>query len=163
QSPSQKQAGLPDSDFTACLEEVTTLMAATVPHQMAVNLIEKLLGPSISAQAAKSSVRRRAEQVTKLQNEEAQQIQLFQQQWEETARYMSAQADGKNVDVAYLELDGVHVLVRTQVDSSREPTGGRGGPGRKYEVGGREVKNAILYEQADCARESERRGCLLEK
>ena len=163
QTPSQKQVGLPDSDYTACLEEVTTLMATTVPHQMAVNLVEKLLGVALSPQAAKSSVERRAEHVLRLQQEQAQQIQLFQQQWEKVPPYITTQADGKSIDVAYLELDGVHVLSRTQAPDSPQSTAGRGGPGRKYVVSGREVKNAILYEGKDCAKQSERRGCLLEK
>jgi hypothetical protein len=40
-APAQEQVGVPEGDYTAGLEEVTTLMATTVRHQMAVGLVEK--------------------------------------------------------------------------------------------------------------------------
>jgi len=163
-APAQEQVGLPASDYTAGLEEVTSLMATTVPHGMAVGLVEQLLGLEVSPQAVKSSVARRAEQVIELQDEEARDIQEFEEKWEKSPPYITAQAEDRRLEVAYLELDGVQVLVREEAaGGAAESQAGRGGPGRKYVVGGREVKNAVLYEDAACARESEHRGCLLEK
>lgn len=162
-APAQKEVGLPDSDYTAGLEEVTTLMATTVPHQMAVGLVEKLLGLEVSPQGVKSSVERRAEQVIKLASDEAEEIKSFEQKWQKSPPYITEQAPKTQIKVAYLELDGVIVPTREEAAGSGEDRKGRGGPGRKYEVRGREVKNAIVYEDSACARESETRGCLLEK
>ena len=39
----------------------------------------------------------------------------------------------------------------------------RGGKGRRYRIIGREVKNAVLYDGKDCAKESPGRGCILAK
>jgi uncharacterized protein UPF0236 len=161
-TPAQGEVGLPDGDYTAGLEEVTTLMATTVPHQMAVGLVKQLLGLEVSAQAVKHSVARRAAQVLRLESTEAEEIERFEAQWEKSPPLLTEQAQGKQIEVAYLELDGVIVPTR-ESSSNSEVKQGRGGPGRTYAVRGREVKNAILYTAAACAKESESRGCLLEK
>lgn len=162
QAPAQAAVGLPTSTLTAALEEVTTLLATTVPHTMAVQLVQQMLGVEVSAQAVKSSVERRAAQVIQLQDTEAQDVQDYQAQWEKSPPYLTAQTPAREVAVAYLELDGV--LVLTRAETARDPAqAGRGGPGRHYEVTGREVKNAILYEDKACVQESERRGAILEK
>lgn len=161
-APAQAAVGLPASALTAGLAEVTTLLATTVPHPQAVQLVQQMLGLEVSAQAVKSSVERRAAQVIQLQDEEAQEVQAYQEKWEKSPPYIIAQAPPQAVEVAYLELDGVLVLTRTE--TARDPVqAGRGGPGRHYEVTGREVKNAILYEDTACVQESERRGAILAK
>jgi hypothetical protein len=161
-APAQQEVGLPESAYTAGLEEVTTLMATTVPYELAVSLVEKLLGLQVSAQGVKHSVECRAAAVIKMQAEEAQEIQAFEEKWGKSPPYITAQAPDKDIPVAYLEVDGVYVLTREET-ATAAATAGRGGPGRKYAVGGREVKNAVLYEGAACAHESERRTCILEK
>jgi hypothetical protein len=163
-APAQEQVGLPPGDCTAGLEEVTTLMATTVPHGMAVNLVEKLLGLEVSEQSVKSSVERRGSEVVKLGDEEAREIREFEEKWGKSPPYITEQDCGREVEVAYLEVDGVVVMTREEKsDSGAKIKEGRGGPGRKYEVVGREVKNAVLYEGAACARESESRGVILKK
>lgn len=160
----QEQVGLPQSDCTAGLEEVTTLMATTVPHGMAVNLVEKLLGLEVSEQSVKSSVERRACEVIRLQDEESSEIREFEEKWGKSPPYITEQAPGREIEVAYLEVDGVLVMTREEKAEAKERIKrGRGGPGRKYSVGGREVKNAVLYEGTACGRESERRGIILKK
>lgn len=57
----------------------------------------------------------------------------------------------------------MQVPTRSETNPDQVVSAGRGGPGRGYRVTGREVKNAVLYNGAACARESERRGCILEK
>jgi hypothetical protein len=161
-APAQQEVGLPESAYTAGLAEVTTLRATTVPYEMAGTLVEKLLGLSVSAQGVKSSVERRALAVIKLQDEEAREIQEFEEKWEKSPPYLTAQAPDKPIEVAYLEVDGVYVMTREETATAATPAG-RGGPGRQYAVSGREVKNAVLYEGAACACESERRTCILEK
>jgi hypothetical protein len=154
--------GLPASALTAGLEELTTLLATTVPHTMAVQLVQQMLGVEVSAQAVKSSVERRAAQVIHLQDAAAQEVQDYQTKWGKSPPYVTAPAAARAVDVAYLELDGVLVLTREA--TARDPAeAGRGGPGRRYAVTGREVKNAILYEDTACVQESAGRGALLEK
>ena len=75
----------------------------------------------------------------------------------------------------YLEIDGVVPMTREEVprreltaaqkrkQSRAKKQKARGGRGRKYRLVGREVKNAVLYRDLDCARESPSRGCLLAK
>jgi hypothetical protein len=162
QAPAQAVVGLPASALTAGLEELTSLLATTVPHTMAVQLVQQMLGLAVSAQAVKSSVERRATQVIQLQDAEAQEAQDYQTKWEKSPPYLTAPAPARAIDVAYLELDGVLVLTREATARTPGETG-RGGPGRHYAVTGREVKNAILYEDTACVQESERRGALLEK
>lgn len=159
----QERVGLPGGDYTAGLDEVATLMAVTVPHGMAVDLLAQTLGIEISEQGAKSAIARRGAQVVELLRAEAEESKRFEDDWGKPPPYLTAQAPDKTLEVAYLEVDGVHVLTRTEVATASEPQPGRGGPGRRYEVGGREVKNAVLYTATACAKESERRGCLLEK
>ena len=82
---------------------------------------------------------------------------------------------GPPSEVAYLEMDGVVPMTREEkhgaelsaADKARQRRAkkakARGGRGRKYRLVGREVKNAVLYDGADCAQESPSRGCLLDK
>lgn len=161
-SPAQERVGLPKGDYTAGLEEIATLMATTVAHDMAVSLLEQMLGVELSSQGVKSATARRGEQVKKLLCEEAEEIKDFEEKWLISPPYITEQAGNKSIKVAYLEVDGVHVLTRRE-DGSIVSSGGRGGPGRKYEVRGREVKNAVLYEAEAVAQESERRKVILEK
>jgi hypothetical protein len=51
--------------------------------------------------------------------------------------------------VAYLELDGV-IVMRREPRPGAANSGERGGKGRQYQISGREVKNAVLYEGAQC-------------
>lgn len=162
-SLAQERVGLPDGDYTAGLDEVATLMAVTVPHAMAVSLLAQMMGIEVSEQGVKSAITRRGEQVVKLLTTEAEEIKRFEEDWGKSPPYITAQAPAKTIEVAYLEVDGVHVMTRTATPTSSDPKPGRGGPGRQYEVSGREVKNAVLYEATACAKESENRGCLLEK
>lgn len=159
----QEKVGLTDSDYTPGLEEVCTLMATTVPHQMAVGLVEPLLGIEISAKASKSMTERRGQSVTERLDQEAQEWRQYQQTWGVRPRVGPSPDGGKPVDVAYLEMDGVLVPTRQEVEREPVADGGRGGKGRTYQIKGREVKNAIFYTGASCAQESESRGCLLEK
>lgn len=162
-SLAQERVGLPDGDYTAGLDEAATLMAVTVPHAMAVNLLSEMMGIEVSEQGVKSAITRRGEQVVELLTAEAEEIKRFEDDWGKHPPYITSQAPATPIDVAYLEVDGVLVMTRTATATSSDPKPGRGGPGRKYEVGGREVKNAVLYRASACAKESENRGCLLEK
>lgn len=162
-APAQERVGLPAGDYTAGLEEMATMMAVTVPHGMAVELLEQMMGIEVSEQGVKSAIAGRGEQVVELLRAEAEEIKRFEDDWGKSPPYITEQAPEKTIEVAYLEVDGVHVMTRTPAKTFSERQPGRGGPGRRYEVNGREVKNAVLYEATACAKESERRGCLLKK
>ena len=67
-------------------------------------------------------------------------------------------------EVAYVEIDGVLPMTRElDEEKSRPVEGARGGKGLRYNLVGREVKNAVLYTGDACANEGEHRGCILEK
>jgi hypothetical protein len=157
----QQQVGLPPGEYTAPLEEVCALMATTVPHGMAVGLVGKLLGIEISAKGSEQIIERRGEGVVAQQDADARALQPYQENGlpQEVAR--PAAAVGQAPQVAYLELDGVIVMKREALPVAA--AGGRGGKGRQYQVSGREVKNAVLYEGAQCLPESESRNCILQK
>jgi hypothetical protein len=160
-APAQQKVGLPSSDYTACLEEVASLMATTIPHQMAVETIENLLGIELSKTAVESIVCRRGEPVRQVVDEEAAEMKKFAEDWGQRPRV--GPAEGAAIEVAYLEMDGVIVPVREAEERSADSVGGRGGKGRKYQLRGREVKNAVFYQATACAAESDSRHCLLEK
>jgi hypothetical protein len=159
----QEKVGLPDSDATAGLEHVGTLMATTVPHEMASAMVKQVLGVEISAKGIKSMVARRGQAVGRQMDQDAQEIQAFEEQWGRWPEVGLSEGTTPAPEVVYLEADGVTVPVRQPVEQKEPAVRGRGGKGRRYELAGREVKNAILYPASACAQESESRGCLLEK
>jgi len=177
-APAQQALGLPDGDFTARLEEVCTMMAATVPHGMATNLVDKLCGIDVSAKATQDMVERRGTAILEMDAAEAQQHQPYDCKGlpvPEQSRPSDSSPSADAPKVAYVEIDGVVPITREELtgkelspkDRRRQKRAKerkvRGGKGRRYRIVGREVKNAVLYDGKDCAREGSSRGCLLEK
>lgn len=158
----QEKVGLPESDATASLEQVCTLMATTVPHELASMMVKQLLGVQVSPKGIKSMVARRGQAVVQQMDQEAQQIKAFEEHWGRRPAVGPSETTPAPA-VVYLEADGVTVPVRQEREKEPPVAQGRGGKGRRYELTGREVKNAILYPATACAQESESRGCLLEK
>ena len=177
-APAQKTLGLSFGDFTPRLEEVTTMMAATVPFGMATTLVGKLCGVELSVKAVEEMADRRGAAVQALDAEEAQTCAPF----DETGLPVSNQPRPDDAaplasapDVAYLEVDGVIPITReektgtelTPAEKRRirraKKAKARGGKGRRYRIVGREVKNAVLYDGKDCVAESPGRGCILKK
>jgi hypothetical protein len=173
--PSQLALGLGDGAYTPRMEHVVTLLATTVPHGMAVQLVSELHGVSVSEKGAQQLVERRAQFLDREQCVEATACAPF----DPTGLPRVAEPPSNPVrvvpEVAYLELDGVIPMTREELHGKElsaadrrqqrraSEQGARGGRGRRYRLVGREVKNAVLYDGANCARESPGRGCLLEK
>jgi len=179
-SPAQKALGLPDGRFTPRLAEVTTMMATTVPHEMARTLVSKVCGVELSKKAIEDMVEERGDRVLE-------QLEGDAERWapyDETGLPKPANEPvppdpqmqpASEADVAYIEMDGVIPITREEVPLSdlsakerkqleeAKQAKARGGKGRRYTIVGREVKNAVLYTAADCAQESPQRGCLLRK
>jgi hypothetical protein len=59
-APSHKALGLPESEYTAHLEDAATLLATTVPHAMAMQLLGRCCGTQLSVKASEQMVARRA-------------------------------------------------------------------------------------------------------
>lgn len=154
-SPAQEKVGLRESDFTPAFEEVTSLMATTLPHQLAVEVLHQLLGVEVSAKAAKSMTSRRGSEVVEQIEKEAQELDNYQRTWQTRPPVGPDPNSSGAIEVAYLEIDGVSVPVRKEVERKEIEERVQGGKGRKYEVRGREVKNAVLYKGSSCALESE--------
>jgi len=159
----QEKIGLTESDYTPGMEEVCTLMATTVPHDLAVGLLEQMLGIQISDKASKSMVQRRGQKVLEQMSQEAQDLKEYEERWGVPPPMERASRTEPVIEVAYLEMDGVIVPTRQEVKTDAPTESGRGGKGRRYHREGREVKNAVLYTAQACAPESDRRACLLEK
>jgi hypothetical protein len=78
-------------------------------------------------------------------------------------------------DVAYVEIDGVIPITREAIPEAQlspkdrkrlvqaKQEKARGGKARRYEIVGREVKNAVLYNGKDCAQTGSSRGSILDK
>ena len=175
---SQRRLGLPDGEFTARLEEACTMMATTVPHGMAQELVEKLCGIEVSTKAIQDMTERRGEAVLEKEQAEREQYKPFDTRGlpvEEQIRPSDSSPDGSAPTVAYMEIDGVVPITREELtgkelsaaDRRRQARArkqrARGGKGRRYRIVGREVKNAVLYDGKDCAAESPSRGSILEK
>ena len=177
-TPAQKLLGLPAGDFTPRLAEACTMMTTTVSHGMAQELLSKLLGVEVSIKALEDMTERRGAALQIVQAAEAKRCAAY----DETGlpvplqeRPTDAVAEAEAPRVAYLEADGMMALTRhelsgkelTPTDKRRQRRAkrdkARGGKGRRYETAGREVKNAVLYTGIACAKESPRRGCILEK
>jgi hypothetical protein len=175
-APAQNKLGLPESAFTPRVEEVATLMATTVPHGMAVSLVEKLLGVEMSVKAIEEMTERRAQALAAKLHDAAAQCTPFDATGLPVAEQVRpVDAISKTPTVAYLEMDGVVPMTREELSAKElsaadrrrqkraKEEGARGGRGRRYRLVGREVKNAVLYEAEHCAREGSERGCITDK
>ena len=161
----QERVGLGEDPRTPRLAEAITKLATVVPYQMAVGLASSLMGVDVSVRAAERLVNARAEHVVAAITAEAEQLDPFDASGLQRRIERPADAVARPPTTAYLEMDGVFAMTR-QLDPDRSrpaDPGARGGHGRRYQMLGREVKNAVLYTDADCARESPTRGCLLDK
>jgi hypothetical protein len=83
--------------------------------------------------------------------EEAQEIKDYQERWGVRPPVEMDSPAEPVIEVAYLEIDGVIVPTRQEVQTDAPTPSGRGGKGRRYHREGREVKNAVLYRANACA------------
>jgi hypothetical protein len=174
--PAQEALGLPESDWTPEMASVCTLLSTTVPYGMAASVLQSLLGVEVSVKALESAVERRATEVCERQRLEADRCAALDKKGLPVA-VQQRPSDEKpaKAAVGYADLDGVLPMTREEIPrhdltaaQKRKLTRAkrdkaRGGRGRKYNLVGREVKNAVLYTSDDCARESASRECLLDK
>jgi hypothetical protein len=174
--PAQEALGLTDSDWTPEMASVCTLMSTTVPYGMAAAVLHSLLGVEVSVKALESAVARRATGLSQQQGAEADRCAAFDESGLPVVQQQRpADAKAARSGVAYVELDGVVPMTREEIPrrdlssaQKRKLTRAkrdkaRGGRGRRYNLVGREVKNAVLYRAEDCARESPSRDCILDK
>ena len=172
----QEVLGLPESPFTARFEEVCTLLATTVPHGMAVDLANKVLGIHVSGRGIQQMTERRAQVLAlQLHTEAAHYDRLDAAGLPARHQRRPADAVPTAPAVAYLEMDGVVPMTREAVPPAEmspaqrtawrkaQRAKARGGRGRRYRLVGREVKNAVLYTQDHCVTESASRDCITEK
>ena len=173
---SQERLGLSWSDYTPRFEEVATMMATTVPHGMAVDLLSKAVGVEVSAHGIQQMTERRGQSLQAHLEKEAKQYSPYQPNGLPVEKQQRPPDSTRKVpEVAYLEIDGVVPMTRerltgseiAEADRRRERrakrTKARGGKGRRYRLVGREVKNAVLYQAESCIRESSRRRCITDK
>lgn len=177
-SPSQKLIGLPEGDFTAHLEDVVTMVATSVPYDLATKLVLKSCGIAVSVRAVEQMVERRASVLCALDEAQATRLDPL----DATGLPVAVQARPENEvpeketpKVAYLEIDGVFPMTRTLIPEENLSAKDKrklqrakankvpGGKARRYEVAGREVKNAVLYNAKECVKTSATRGCVLKK
>jgi hypothetical protein len=173
--PAQKAVGLHETAFTPRVEEVVTMMATTVPHGMAVKLVDELLSVEVSERGVQQMVERRAQGVEIQLRAEADQAAPLDDQGRPIEFVRPADATSTVEQVAYLEMDGVVPMTReelvgkelSEADRRKQrrakKAGARGGRGRRYRLVGREVKNAVLYRGSDCMQESASRGLIAAK
>lgn len=155
---------LPNGPFTAKLSESLTALATTVPHGMACQLAERLLGVEVSEHAVQDEVEERAATLVAADEALAQAVNPFDERGLEREVHRPAAEVPEAPAVAYVEVDGVLPMTRVEDPERSQPVvGARGGKGRRYVLEGKEVKNAVLYTGDDTARESDSRGCLLQK
>ena len=154
------------------------MMATTVPHGMATDLVEKLCGINVSVKAMQDMTARRGKVVVAQDKAESERLTPLLPSGLPVSEQMRPD-DSSPVNaapaVAYMEIDGVVPITREELtgkeisadDRRRQRRAKerkvRGGKARRYRIVGREVKNAVLYDGKDCATESPSRGCLLEK
>jgi len=163
-SRAEERLLLPKGPFTAKLSESLTALATTVPHGMACQLAERLLGVEVSEHALQDDVEQRAATLVAADEALAQALNPFDERGLEREVRGPEPEVSESPAVAFVEVDGVLPMTREEdPDRSRPVDGARGGKGRRYKLEGREVKNAVLYTDEDAARESDSRGCLVRK
>ena len=91
-SLAQEALMLPEAEYTALLDEAITLVATTVPHGMAVQLLGKIMGVEVSNHAVQNAVERRAERVVELQDQDATE-QIAEEKVEELKTYFTNNRD----------------------------------------------------------------------
>jgi hypothetical protein len=171
-APSQQQVGLGEDRHTPRLQEVVTLLATTVTHDMAVKLAAELTGVQISEYGVQQLVERRGKAVTERLQAEAREVTPLNAKG--LPRRLPRPA-GQIPQTVYVEIDGVMPMTRQalpeeemtaaqkrELEAARR-SHARGGKARRYRLVGREVKHAVIYPGDAVARESESRGCVLDK
>ena len=156
------------------------MMATTVPHEMACGVLKSICGVDISKNGIEDMVADRGEKLLKVLDADAETYAPYDETGLPLETVGEPAMDPEFVapiasGVAYIEIDGVVPMTRERVPDS-ELTGAdkkrldeaaaeksRGGKGRRFNLVGREVKNAVLYTADDCAQEGASRGCLLKK
>ncbi len=167
-APAQRQLGLPDGPYTGRLEEVCSLMTTTLPYDLAEKTLQELLLLDVGETGLKHLTARRASKVIEQDDDRAKQLNPFDEMGLSRELERPQDAIEEVAEVAYLEMDGVFAMTRQEKPLSPKqlaqiPKGARGGKGRKYEMEGKEIKNAVLYNGKDCVELGEQRGSLLEK
>ena len=170
--PAQRALGLSSDEHTPRFQEALTLLAATVPHEMAVKLAGELFSVKLSETGLQDMVERRADGVQKLLEKEAAEHPAFNAKGLVSTLPPPQSTRPTRV---YVEIDGVLPMTREELpDTDLTPAQreakalaqrakARGGKGRKYRLVGREVKMAVIYVEDAAVRESDSRGCLLQK
>ena len=174
--PSQAILGLPSGKFTARLEEVATMLSTTVAYPMAASILESLTGVVVSVKGLEQMIERRGSAVAQLLELDAAGFAPYDELGLPIQpRRRPGDAIEDRPQRAYLEVDGVLPMVRepvphnelTPADKRRltkaKKEKARGGKSRRWNISGREVKNAVLYRAEDCADLSPGRGSLLHK
>ena len=164
-SEAQRWLRLPDGQYTAQLCETIAMVATTVPHGMAVDLVGRMLGVQVSEHGVQDIVQQRAAPLVAMQDAQAKDLDPQHADGSERSRPRPRDAVEKAPEVAYLETDGVFPMTRQEMPDAAVPAepGARGGKGKRYKLEGREVKNAVLYTADACTEESDRRGAILHK
>ena len=176
--PSERIVGLPGSKFTPYVEERCTRMATILPHRQAMTEVGEQFGLEVGVTTIEAMTERRAIVTQEIQRQEAKACAPYDERGLPRASSLPTigSVPTKAPDVAYVELDGVIPMTRERTDNAKTvsddavPVGTavgtqrrRGGAGRTYTMVGREVKNAVLYEESHCAAESASRGCITDK
>lgn len=163
-SVAQEQLLLPAGRYTAGLSESLTMLATTVPHGMACQLASRLLGTEVSEHGMQDQVHDRATPLMAADEAEAFALNPFEDNGLEREVARPSDAVWEVPEVAYVEVDGVFAMTRQLDEERSDPVPNtRGGKGRRYNMEGKEVKNAVLYTADACAEESPSRGCLLDR
>jgi len=158
--------GVGSQRFTPGCAETITMLATAVPHGKAVTLLGQLLRIEVSEHATQDLVETRGAALLKLDKAAANTHAPYDKSDLERTYGRPADAIAANdaPDVVYLETDGVFPMTRELVpERSVEVPGARGGKGRKFNMEGREVKNAVLYTAKAQAQEMPSRGCILQR
>lgn len=155
---------LPAGDFTAEVEEAATLLATVATFGTAAKLLRSLFGLSISEHAIQEMTNDRGHHVEQANDEQANVYDPFEPSGLAKEPRPRPPSEAKPPTVAYIEVDGVVPMTRELDPARSSPVeGARGGKGLRYELVGREVKNAVLYDGKDCAQLMDSRGSVLKK
>lgn len=155
---------LPAADYTGEVEAAAAMLSTVTTFGVAEKLLAELLGLNISAHALQKMTHDRGQYAERANDDEAAAYNPFKPDGLPKRECPRPSSTAKPPKLAYIEVDGVVPMTR-ELDAARSAPvpGARGGKGLRYDLIGREVKNAVLYDGADCVQLMDSRGSVLEK
>jgi hypothetical protein len=139
--------------------DMVTYAATVAAYGKATELLEKMCRIEVSEHAMQDAVEERGAVVVELHVAEGERHRPHTDDGKPLVVRRPTDCQATAPEVAYAAIDGVYAMVRTKDEArSSDAQGARGGKNARYDVEGAEIKNAVLWTDADRVQEAPTRG-----